>query len=1148
MALLLTHQKNRESDRAGWHEREILNVKKIAELENPDENAGDEPTRSIPSPFAPMHLVREAMLQYVDLKGQVSPDARRVISDALDVGVLFFELAERSGQVDALRFAWESTDPKSAGYVPAAERLTAALRLFRREDGDQYGLNDTDQLTLLTVKNEPHRVFGGTCPETMFFAAPGAKPWAQIASIGDDVLFDHRHALLHERADDYVRWFYALFAELRNAGITDTAFCRYLAYVRERELPEARPALNREIAARLNEPDGAYYREQYRPVTDRDGYDVVLARGVDLRGQRAELDDDIASSFHMRVADDRRHARMPLAIPQFATGASGYVLLDGEAYNRDKHRPPHRDFAALDERTLPGLGTKKYPYLTTDDFLEPTLLRVPYPIDDRFYASVRHRGGVTDEVELHDYLLPLKPLFFKYFSAADLLSEARGTPGVTVGKSGEAYTDFTLEIPLANGGTAAFTRRYFDRAPPTDDGSAGTRLPCTFGLSMLPTFVDRERPEHQRLMLNVRQSASATGLTELELFDTSTGEVAAGTPYEVDWSPAGGDYATATYRPARAFDAIALATTIPGERGVLLPRRRPSPGPEKFVFAVDFGTTNTHVEVSHKSSLTGPLTSPTPLGYTATSHPFVLDVKGAPRGGRYGRTYLANHGLVPYQVRAEELFPTHLSEHDRYAFPIRTASVECGDAIKAAAVATHTIAVPWRYPAQPYERYSVTTNLKWVEDDRLVDTQKRAEAFIETLCLMMRAYVLENQGDLEQVELVWFYPTSMRAFEIDNLADLWQRSFRSYFSTVTAAKVQSLPESLAPVFAWRKQGGVMIEGRPTVVADIGGGTCDVTVFQAEGAANRVKRVSSFKFAGNTIFGDGKGVTANNGFVRAFLDKVVSAKGKTGDPEREAQAELARFAGPNQSIELVNYWFSLDHAIDSDVPEDFDFARILRQTRHMRVPFVVYFAALSYKIATDMAREGIPPPKYLAFSGNGSRMLDYVSTSERTLGRFFDVAFATARGDADDGDALRVFASDDPKPLTCRGGLYYMATQENLDPDWKRTRETSRTVDEVADPTVLDAELAYYEGFVAFFRRFAAAFDLADEIGVDPGDLATATEVLSDLADARGHMTEIAIELTAGMTAGAEISRQMFFFPLERMLPEIARRLARKHSA
>lgn len=1155
MPHLITHTKSTESDKAGWHERQILNAKRIAELENPDEATGDRPVRSIPSPFAPMHLAKEAMLQYVDLGGAVSADTKRVISDALDVGVLFFELAERSDLIDALYFPWESIDPRSPNYS-GSDRLNAALRLFRKEDGDQYGLNTTEQLHLLTSKNNAHLVYGGTCPETMFFAAPAYEDWnRETVSIGDDILFDHKPALLHERAEDYVHWFYGLYAELRANNIVDTAFCCYLKYVREKELSTTQPELAKTIAARLNESSSDYYHKTYRPVTDAHGHDIIIARGVSLRGQKAELDDDVESSFYMLVEERRRHRRMPLAIPQSAVGASNYSLIPGEAYRRGKHRPKHRLDEAPTDRTLPGLGTKKYPFLTTDDFLEPTLMRVPYPLDARFWLSVKHPDGARADGPLHDFLLPLRSLFFKYFSVDALLSTEKGTPGFRVSGSEEAYTTFTLDIPLANGGTASFSRQYYPQANVTQDGSTGTRLNVSFGLAMFPSYLERERFEHQRLMVITKVSDAATSPSTITLFDSESPEAAPSDPLGIDWSAYDG-HRTHTYQPKARFDAIELSTALPGERGVLIPRRRATAGSDKLVFSVDFGTTNTHVEVSRQSSLQGPLGSPELTGYTALSHPMVVERAVA---GPIDRTFLINNNLLKYQTQPEDLLPTHIGPGGRIRFPIRTASVENGDAITLAAVASHTIAVPWGYPVRNYPSYAVTPNLKWATSATQERTQKRAKAFIETLCMMMRTYALETRGDLSQVELVWFYPTSMMVFETDLLKDMWERAFEKYFAAGAKTKVQSLPESLAPFYAWRAEDGLTIESRPTVIADIGGGTCDVTVFQANRGETKVRRVSSYKFAGNTIFGDGKGTTKSNGFITAFVNKVAEAKGRHAKPANFGAKfevnpgiaeELDRFRGREQSIELINYWFSL--AGTQAVADDFDFSRLIRGTDYMRVPFVVYFAALAYKISTDMAAEGIPPPGFLAFSGNGSRMLDFLSNSSQRLEEFFDVAFATARGQDADGDAargqrLKVFASGDPKPLTARGGLYYMDTAEALDPDWSKRKESSRTVAEASDPEVLGEEMAYFSGFVDFLRAFFDEYDIREKLGIARTDLAVALDIFSDVRTARGHMEEVAIELTASLYPGEEISRQMFFFPLERMLPEIARALSQKHN-
>ena len=54
--------------------------------------------------------------------------------------------------------------------------------------------------------------------------------------------------------------------------------------------------------------------------------------------------------------------------------------------------------------------------------------------------------------------------------------------------------------------------------------------------------------------------------------------------------------------------------------------------------------------------------------------------------------------------------------------------------------------------------------------------------------------------------------------------------------------------------------------KPSVSVDIGGGTTDIMIY----ADGEPKLISSFKFAGNAIFGDGfNGNIKTNGFVQKY---------------------------------------------------------------------------------------------------------------------------------------------------------------------------------------------------------------------------------------------------------------------------------------
>ena len=89
----------------------------------------------------------------------------------------------------------------------------------------------------------------------------------------------------------------------------------------------------------------------------------------------------------------------------------------------NKKRP--EDYAVSpDKRVLPAT-THQYPWLTDDDFLQPSLIRLDFPIDkDCFFdGNLKISNGDND---IKHYLLPLKPLFFKYFDTRDLWGTIAG--------------------------------------------------------------------------------------------------------------------------------------------------------------------------------------------------------------------------------------------------------------------------------------------------------------------------------------------------------------------------------------------------------------------------------------------------------------------------------------------------------------------------------------------------------------------------------------------------------------------------------------------------------------------------------------------------------------------------------------------------
>lgn len=121
----------------------------------------------------------------------------------------------------------------------------------------------------------------------------------------------------------------------------------------------------------------------------------------------------------------------------------------------------------------------------------------------------------------------------------------------------------------------------------------------------------------------------------------------------------------------------------------------------------------------------------------------------------------------------------------------------------------------------------------------------------------------------------------MKPARKSTLENIWNELFQQYFKS--SNKPIGISESLAPFYYFKGvgklQGGAY---KPVVSIDIGGGTTDVVVFKS----NKPLLLTSFKFAANTIFGDGfseYGAARTNGlmkniwmYIEIFFEQINEA--------------------------------------------------------------------------------------------------------------------------------------------------------------------------------------------------------------------------------------------------------------------------------
>src|SRR6185312_677105 len=139
----------------------------------------------------------------------------------------------------------------------------------------------------------------------------------------------------------------------------------------------------------------------------------------------------------------------------------------------------------------------------------------------------------------------------------------------------------------------------------------------------------------------------------------------------------------------------------------------------------------------------------------------------------------------------------------------------------------------------------------------------------------IRNKVLLEGGDLASTESVGFYPSSMPVVTRRVFQNSWANNYQRYFPGAT--HLYKMSESFAPFYHYYHKENVRPHDRPAVNIDIGGGPTDIVIYQSEDPV----LLTSFRFAANSIFGDGYGSTsAANGFVQHFESKIKESLSNT----------------------------------------------------------------------------------------------------------------------------------------------------------------------------------------------------------------------------------------------------------------------------
>lgn len=997
----------------------------IAMITDPDGGLSAMPRTAIPSPFAQMDLVKNAfnrLSQRSDLHGERMDE--KLVSDALDIAQLLYNIREyNDGTVRIVE--WDRDEGIAAMKADKRHRLLAeTIEMFLRQDATAFNFNRMTKLYFLIVGG---KTIGGTSPATLFMATPDACAGLCDIKVEQNVTIFSRNRAIYERETNFVTCIYALFSAypmLKNV-------CREMNDYLVRAFPLLPQTTRNAVETAVGNPCAydnrsedmarkyiAAHYDEIEGGVQSIGIPLLCARPKD---RIAEIE---RSDFVM-VPTKSLDGRCPLVLQSdfSATGGKQYRYVT-DAWDDSISIPFEAYSVPIEQRKLPATDLH-YPWIGDDDVFMPVIMKLDYAMNtDCFFDG--NIAKTTTNVDECDFLLPLKPLFFKYFTTQDLKGTIAGQPRMELRHAvvgGQEQVKAILRIPVQKaGGFITLTRTYV-AASGRDfsyDAKAGLGHIVTvpFAVALSP-FIRSPHVGQYNVQMIDRALGTLEGYSiRLDFFRDNSS------------MPLGGDIVTCRqrsrkdekrvassyYRVASQFDYVRV--TVEGDsasstfEGVLCPAwRRHTEGNGAMTFAIDLGTTNTHIETMREGGI------PEPFAVAAMQERPVATLYG---DDNVLYDVIMKQEFVPGTLGADYGFPqrTALSESEHLDVESVDRVVPLGDAN-----------IPFIYEKESTGYGNrIVTGLKWSTD---MSARKRIEAYISELVMLIRNKVLLEGCDVRRTRIVWFYPLSMSGAKVNKMQTMWSKAVRDILGVeATAESLVLMPESVAPYYYYRGMNRLRDTSSSVVSIDIGGGSSDVAVFLS--GEKQPALLSSFRYAADTLFGDAFSVVPRGDANPMLQQYTVHFKRLfDGDDDRygELNGILDDIVQQGRSEEISTFLFSVEQsraAVGNDI---FSFNTMLNEDTHRKIIFLYFYSALIYYVAQMMKHKGIAMPANVMFSGTGSKLMHIIG-GQTEVDLLTKSIFERVYGEEYTRRSFSVILEkESPKQLTCKGGLMQMSTAE-----------------------------------------------------------------------------------------------------------------------
>lgn len=1100
-----------------WSGYSAPDLKEIAKQIDTADGDGTQLPSSIPSPFARIDLVKSAF----EKVGEEKKDDKHVynlddqynyhklISDSLDIGEIFFNYNTHKENLKIVRWSKQDDLEKLTNSQNNSHKLLGdTFDLFIKQD-NQYGLKNIEDIFILKYN---YNVIGATNPVVLFFASPDSHKVVVNINFDNDKMLDREYKALYKRNIKFVKFYLALVYSNKDQ------FDSLLQYANRTKnlLSVGNPSLAEELDKIQNKAQSYFDNTKGLEVlhVDNSGRSPVhiLQKQKTPIYQHTEQHDFSTESDFVIKGDRESSKGLPLVLPNGIFRDSSFKYTLG-TWDPKTTLPTDYDKIDLIERRLPN-SNELYPWISENDIFEDIIIK-----SDLSYNSDRYETIGDDK-----FLIPIKPEFLEWFNIETIIRN------ISVQILAGNDVQVKLNVPVA-GGSIPIERIYSNSKQSNKCSVINLTTQNNFGLGIYPFFKSQE----QYYLSLVHKTESEF---EIESFEYKNSTIHSDIHKAVNRGNTT-SFSNKIYK-LNKFDSLAIK--IKEGRNLIVPKflEPKNSGAEEMYAAIDFGTTNTHVEISINND-TKPLNFQgieivgllikNPDNNNKTN---LQSVIGNALNSDISQTFIDNDfGQEEFEIKA----------------PFRTCLLENNSTDYDEISLFENKNIGFDYEKRAIKDYlSSNTDIKWGSkyDDRKI--------YIKELCKLLKTKSITENIRPENVKLSWLYPLSMSTSGLEDLERIWNKEFTINFGTQNITeRLINLPESITPYFHARKFMDLEFKkGKENSISiDIGGGTTDIMYFSADSTgdvSDSIKFISSFKFAGNSIFGGGK-AQANielNGFYKKHLKPLIEEFTLDESLDSELLKNLKKI---KEAEQLINFFFSLENS-----SKNVKISETIKQDKHIKLGFILMYSSIIFHIAELFKSKGINEvPKNIVFSGTGSKTLNFVGSSTNNYKQISKLAtgiFESVLGiEIEDEIAIKV--PDYPKEITCRGSIQILRDDAKTFEKFNHLNKISHSLigghqdlefesiktyadlkDEVVMKNIISSLESKTKEFVDIIKDLDSKLDFSDIFGVSKEALRKYEEILLSSIEHSVHLTLKDKDPTD------RINETLFFNSLNTNLPKL----------